>query len=1102
MRVVVATTADVLASDLEVTLRGSDPLRETFVIVQGPGMSNWIRGEMVRRMGAWGGVETPFLRSFILSLAARVGRCAPPERGRDPLCELAYRIVGHARHCHDGLATNDERSALAPFLDPLRDGGDLDIDALLAQAHRLAECFDRYEMDRPDLVEAWEHDRPWRARGETMTDAQCATEVWQRSLWRAVVPGQWAPHELWRTLAQLIVQLNRGEMPEELESIGSVNLFGVSSVPKRALELLATLGRHRSVSVFMLAPTMELLERGTSARAVARLAVRQGTSSEEIRVREVREEGNPLVSTFGSLACESAMLISEFEDAGAATVTMIEREPTHAPSLLARLQESMNRHQPRPEGPDGRLDDRSIGFHGVTNATRAAEVAHDEILRAFKECPGLRQEDVLILAPRPDEFAGELEAVFRERSSWVPGLVLRLADAHADDREGVASAARHLLALAMGDQPMAQLRGFIECGSVRAAAGLDEAGTARVLDSMEGARGRRFFSADDRAAALGTISDDQVHTLSWSLDRVLAGIITGHSGAAKVAIGKVLPNAEQTCDARHDIAAVGRLLDAVGEFLRECRGRARSLQEWVDAVMKAFDVVLPSCASREFGSARESIEGRLRRRAMAATDNDLGALPWVTAYREIEPELMPGGSGVRFAAGGITMARMAPMRSVPFSVIIVVGIQHGEFPRAIVRDELDLAAVSPRCGDRKPRDEDQLLVLEALHAARERIRFIQLDRDAATGEALDESVIITKIIEACAPLSGKPKEEVRGELIRSHAPLASSPEAWRDVDMASFDGSAYTRAVAHSGSRRRGEDRRFVVDGAVSATTAESAEVVPLTARALARAIECPPREFVEALGLRVVRAEDELSTSDELVEVTGLDRWALRERCITSALDGLSGEQVADACRHDGLLPHGHTELSAWDDAWKLATAIATEVDRVYPKRPRETRVLRYRGDRKDQEVRAWIEHIVNSSDTTLGPSVRVKCDASAGTAEAARLDAVPQDQAIAVRQELEALAALARRELLPFWTKLLGAWIKARAEPPKERLEAARKEFTKSSQFAPALADDPHMACAFRGADLFSWGEQESTRDKPRSFDDLAQWVVERMQRTGWPP
>jgi len=113
---------------------------------------------MARRLGAWGGVETPFLRGFLLDLACQ-GTGHRPPRGREDLDHLAFRIAAVLAQASRGQAPLPDHAA-GPVLAMVRsEEGALDHAALLRLARRLADAFDRYQVDRPEVIQAWQHGR-------------------------------------------------------------------------------------------------------------------------------------------------------------------------------------------------------------------------------------------------------------------------------------------------------------------------------------------------------------------------------------------------------------------------------------------------------------------------------------------------------------------------------------------------------------------------------------------------------------------------------------------------------------------------------------------------------------------------------------------------------------------------------------------------------------------------------------------------------------------------------------------------------------------------------------------------------------------------------
>ena len=68
----------------------------------------------------------------------------------------------------------------------------------------------------------------------------------------------------------------------------------------------------------------------------------------------------------------------------------------------------------------------------------------------------------------------------------------------------------------------------------------------------------------------------------------------------------------------------------------------------------------------------------------------------------------------RFLAGQINFCTLMPMRSIPFSVVCLLGMNDGVYPRTLAPLGFDLMQQQSRKGDRSRRDDDRYLFLEAL----------------------------------------------------------------------------------------------------------------------------------------------------------------------------------------------------------------------------------------------------------------------------------------------------------------------------------------------------------------------------------------------------
>ena len=91
-------------------------------------------------------------------------------------------------------------------------------------------------------------------------------------------------------------------------------------------------------------------------------------------------------------------------------------------------------------------------------------------------------------------------------------------------------------------------------------------------------------------------------------------------------------------------------------------------------------------------------------------------LATIRAVLEDQLELSIGSIG--FLNGGVNFTALVPMRTLPFKVVCLLGMDDKAFPRQQSKSGFDLMASEPRVGDRNARDDDRYLFIETLLSAR------------------------------------------------------------------------------------------------------------------------------------------------------------------------------------------------------------------------------------------------------------------------------------------------------------------------------------------------------------------------------------------------
>ncbi len=750
------------------------PLVAEAVLVQSQGMARWLKLELARRLGVAANVEFPFPRAFAHGLFRALDFTVDARPSFDPEL-LVWRL--HA--LLPAVAAEPGFAAVARYL---ADGDDRKRFQL---AGRLARLFDQYLVYRPELVLAWDADEEtWAERF-----AARAEEEWQARLWHRVATG-WATGHPARWQRDFLERAQAGTLPAGALP-ERVSVFGISALPPFHLELLAALATVTEVNLFLLQPTEHFWGDLRSRREQA-LARRQGDPGVP------PEEGHPLVASWGRTGREmqDLLLAHDVHDA-----------PEHftepaGDTLLERLQAAMNALQCRPDGGDrtplAKADD-SLRVHSCHSPLREVEVLRDHLLAWFQDEPELQPRHVVVMVPDLDTYAPLLEAVLGQPERPEHALPFTLAD-RPPRAGGVGAALGHALELAASDFAAPDVLALLERPVVRQRFGLDDDALARCREWIRAAEIRWGRDARQAAAQSATAG----HTWRAGLDRLLLSFAVG--GSEEV----------MACGIARSVAVDGADAETLGGFcqfagtLLDFAGEAEtpvSPAQW-ETRLKALLTAL--CVTEgDFLRETEAVNAALATLGDAEKWGRCEEPLSLAVVREhLDQVLGEDRRGSGFLTGGITVCGLRPMRSVPFEIVCVLGLNHGTFPRQHSPLTFDLTARQRRPGDSSPRDDDRYLFLETLLSARRRLHLSYVGQSQRDGKDIPPSVVIGELLdhldhEFSLP-DGRPPS---AELVVKHRLQAFSPEYFRATAISQTSGGNTPSPRAAAGGEGRGEGK-------------------------------------------------------------------------------------------------------------------------------------------------------------------------------------------------------------------------------------------------------------------------------------------------------
>ncbi len=1024
-----------------------DPFAREWIAVQGRGMERWLTMELARRLGVWANPDFPFPRKLIeRATAAVLGAPTPVRPVFDP-DTLGWAIAEALSRALDHPAF----AAIRRYLDDDPRGT-----KRVQLARRIADLFDQYAVYRPHMVLDWE-----RGSGGD----------WQAELWRALIRTHGAHHAAARAQA-LLTALAAGQRPGA-GFPSRVSLFGLSTLPPLYVQILAALASSVELHLFLLSPSRGPLP---TPSPLPEMATGEGTCRPGVGAVEPPgiAEVPLLLASLGRVGREFQQVLEGlaayqddcYVDPGAA-------------SMLAVLQSDMLALRARGSGSDQvephalRAGDDSIAVHACHAPMREVEVLHDQLLALFDRDETLEPQHVVVMTPSVDAYAPVIDAVFG--SGGRPPIPFRIADRSARAEQEVADAFLRGRELLRGRLPATAVLDLLGLAPVRARFGIAAEELERLRRWVVEA-GIRWGADGVHRAELGQPDCDD-NTWRFGLDRLLLGYAL--PGDGEVLFGGVLPYDDVEGS---DAALLGRCAEfcaTLGRFRTELRD-PRHPAAWRDSLRALLAALVASTTAtahqhQALGSALDALAER------AVAGGFTGAVDLDAMHALIAHELERGASPRGFLTGAVPFCELVPMRTIPFRVVCLLGLNDGAFPRPRRPLGFDHMAERTQPGDRTARDDDRYLFLEALLAARERLVVTYVGHSISDNTELPPSVVVSELLDAVDrsftdPSGTRPRDRV----VHRHALQPFSPRYFgRDAEQRLF---SYAR-THYAGAQALVGPREAVPPFLVAPLPAEPIAIVSLDA--LVRFFDNPSRWFLQQrLGVYLGR-DAELLDDREPLELNRLDEWRVGDAVLHRALRG--GDPVAAwaALHSGGTLPLGAPGRCAFDAIAPGAAALARTADGVRAggrlaleeidlciEGVRLTGALRelwpggqiavqYARLGRRHELGLWIRHLARHAARASGaPSVLIgRPPKGEGRAE---VWFAPPQEPLRLLGELLRLFQLGRRAPLPFFalaSRAIAETLRRPTATPEGAWEDARKAFAANS-FGRGDTDDPYVA------------------------------------------
>lgn len=711
-----------------------DPFAPETVLITNYAQRIWLQHYLARKNGICANIRFVSPEYFL-------GKISESDSGKNLFDRdaLAWRIFKTLREIHAPGSDTPENLRF-----PFRENKEEDF---ILTAQTLTDLFWRYQSFRTEMIVAW-------TQGEDIPEIRTAKNpefvfeyARQKNLWQKLkLREDEIPALRYRNFYKSNYDLTTKKLPERLF------VFAPTALPKTHFEMLQKLSTQTQILFYY-------------HNLSNNYWIESRNKKSNLKNPQANERGNELLTSWGKAARALAGGLIEINLLGSVSNG---DEPPKRDSVLHCLQANIRENLPAAESAlsaenQPANDSVSLRVHSAHSRMREMEILRDDLRDLTARDSSIRPRDILVMLPDVDAYAPYIRAVFE--NSEFP---FSLADSAGADRFGGISALLSLLKIAQGEVRLSELCSQLDAEAVVRALGFEEEDVISLKKILIRSNIRWGLDADSRgqrifgdAESVPKDSPDCARVLynnSWAfgLRRCALGVMMGDAldaDAEPLAFGanrEIVPAENLPENAATLLGKFSRVLNAVKTLAEYYASGEKSVEAWCRFIKcdLAGTLLKFSEGSLEEENILSDAIDTVRR---SAEDAGIGNEPvrLKTVVSMLENRSWESSRGTGMLRGKVTFCRLQPLRNIPAKAVYIAGMNTGEFPRSSRSSALDLIALWPKTleWDRTARDEDCLLLLEAVLAAKTYLRFSYVGRSSKNNSLIPPCTPLSKLID-------------------------------------------------------------------------------------------------------------------------------------------------------------------------------------------------------------------------------------------------------------------------------------------------------------------------------------------------------------------
>lgn len=726
----------------------SNPFEQETILVQSLGMSQWLQIELAKSLGISANISFRLPAAFIWDMFRQILADIPQENAFTKGA-MTWKLMTIL----PSLLYEPEFKPLKQYLNE-----DLGKRKLYQLSSRIADLFDQYLVYRPQWLESWYKNK--------LIEGLSDNQQWQKCLWLALIKFTEylnQPKWHWANLYQQFIQNLNTNVFAHISLPKRVFICGIPTLPPIYLQGLNALSKYVDIHLMITNPCRHYwgdIQNYTFLEKFEWQKLQNdhdqhdtiNFKKENLNDSLFNQEGeqsltNPLLASWGKLGRDNLYFLSQLDQSNEifAFVSLqsdcllhqIQKDILELEdhSKLCLTETSYNNSFLKRKLSK---QDESLTLHLCHSIQREVEVLQDYLFCLFEKDKTLTPKDIIVMVANIDSYAPYIQAVFNHVSEK-PYIPFSISDRKTKQVHTILQVFISLLDLPQSRFTTEQVLVLLEVPTLARRFSIcnDDLLLLRRWINESGIR----WGLNDENIAMLKLPITGQNTWSFGLNRMLLG----YAMDSQVGIwNKILPYNECTGLSAQLAGKLAAFIDLLTSW-RSILNQEKKLSEWLPLCKHLLD---------DFFKIDEQVEAIftfILQQWKKTIDTGI-----VSGYEDriplslIRDELVTCFDDEKisqnFLAGSINFCTLMPMRSIPFKVVCLLGMNDQIYPRSIPPLGFDLMLEQPQRGDRNRRDDDRYLFLEALNSASQLFYLSYIGYDMRDNQPCNPSVLVNELL--------------------------------------------------------------------------------------------------------------------------------------------------------------------------------------------------------------------------------------------------------------------------------------------------------------------------------------------------------------------